>query len=46
MTGVELLREIYERIPTIRIIPMGFADSEATIQAINDGHIYGYVNKP
>lgn len=47
MTGVELLREIYERHPeTIRIILTGFADSEATIQAINDGHIYGYVNKP
>ena len=47
MTGVELLREIYERYPeTIRIILTGFADSEATIQAINDGHIYGYVNKP
>jgi len=24
----------------------GFADSEATIQAINDGHVYAYVNKP
>ena len=47
MTGVELLREIYERHPeTVRIILTGFADSEATIQAINDGHIYGYVNKP
>ncbi len=47
MTGVELLRETYERFPeTIRIILTGFADSEATIQAINDGHIYGYVNKP
>lgn len=47
MTGVELLREVYERYPdTIRIILTGFADSEATIQAINDGHIYGYVNKP
>lgn len=47
MTGVELLREIYERYPeTIRIILTGFADSDATIQAINDGHIYGYVNKP
>jgi CheY-like chemotaxis protein len=47
MTGVELLREIYDRYPeTIRIILTGFADSEATIKAINDGHIYGYVNKP
>ena len=47
MTGVELLKEVYERFPeTVRIILTGFADSEATIQAINDGHIYGYVNKP
>ena len=47
MTGVELLREVYERYPdTVRIILTGFADSEATIKAINDGHIYGYINKP
>jgi CheY-like chemotaxis protein len=47
MTGVELLKEVYERYPeTVRIILTGFADSEATIKAINDGHIYGYVNKP
>ena len=47
MTGVELLKEVYARFPeTVRIILTGFADSEATIKAINDGHIYGYVNKP
>ena len=47
MTGVELLREIYERFPeSVRIILTGFADSDAMIQAINDDHIYGYVNKP
>ncbi len=47
MTGVELLSEVYERFPeTVRIILTGFADSGATIKAINDGHIYGYVNKP
>lgn len=47
MTGVELLRRVYERFPeTVRIILTGFADTEATIKAINDGHIYGYVNKP
>jgi len=47
MTGVELLKEVYEKFPeTVRIILTGFADSEATIKAINDGHIYGYVNKP
>lgn len=47
MTGVELLKRVYESFPeTVRIILTGFADSEATIKAINDGHIYGYVNKP
>jgi len=47
MTGVELLKKVYARFPeTVRIILTGFADSEATIQAINDGHIYGYINKP
>ncbi|HKK51207.1 MAG TPA: response regulator [Myxococcota bacterium] len=47
MTGVELLKRVYDRFPeTVRIILTGFADSEATIQAINDGHIYGYINKP
>jgi PAS domain S-box-containing protein len=47
MSGVELLRQTCERFPeTIRIILTGFADAEATIQAINDGRIYGYVNKP
>jgi FixJ family two-component response regulator len=47
MTGVELLKEVYARFPqTVRIILTGFADSEATIKAINDGHIYGYINKP
>lgn len=47
MTGVELLKQVYDRFPTtVLIILTGFADSEATIKAINDGHIYGYLNKP
>jgi CheY-like chemotaxis protein len=47
MTGVELLKEIYERYPdTVRIMLTGFADTDATIQAINDGHVYAYINKP
>ncbi len=47
MTGVELLREAYKRHPeTVRIILTGFADSDATIQAINDGHVYAYLSKP
>jgi len=47
MTGVEFLAEASERHPeTVRIMLTGFADAEATIQAINDGHVYAYVNKP
>lgn len=47
MTGVEFLREVYERHPdTVRIMLTGFADSNATIKAINDGHIYAYLDKP
>jgi PAS domain S-box-containing protein len=47
MTGVDLLKQVYDRFPeTVRIILTGFADSEATVKAINDGHIYGYINKP
>ena len=47
MTGVDLLKQVYERFPeTVRIILTGFTDSETTVKAINDGHIYGYVNKP
>ncbi len=47
MTGVELLKAIYTRHPqTVRVMLTGFADSDATVQAINDGHIYAYINKP
>ena len=46
-TGVEFLSQVYEQHPsTTRIILTGFADMEATIQAINDGHVYAYVTKP
>jgi len=47
MTGVEFLARVVERHPeTTRIMLTGFADMEATIQAINEGHVYAYVNKP
>jgi len=47
MTGVEFLAEASKRHPeTVRIMLTGFADADATIQAINDGHVYAYVNKP
>jgi FixJ family two-component response regulator len=47
MTGVEFLARVYDRFPhTVRIILTGFADMDATISAINDGHVYAYVTKP
>ena len=47
MTGSEFLAEVYARHPeTSRIILTGFADMASTVQAINDGHVYAYVNKP
>jgi CheY-like chemotaxis protein len=47
MTGVEFLAEVFQRHPaTVRIILTGFADMDATIGAINDGHVYAYVTKP
>ena len=47
MTGIEFLAAAAQRHPdTVRIMLTGFADAEATIQAINDGQVYAYVNKP
>jgi FixJ family two-component response regulator len=47
INGVELLAQVVESHPdTVRIMLTGFADADATIQAINDGHIYAYINKP
>ncbi len=47
MTGVEFLAKVFERHPTtVRIILTGFADMDAIIRAINDGHVYAYITKP
>ncbi len=47
MTGVEFLTHVFRRSPaTARIILTGFADLEAIIKAINDGHVYAYITKP
>jgi FixJ family two-component response regulator len=47
MTGVEFLSKVFEHHPTtVRIILTGFADMDATIGAINDGHVYAYITKP
>ena len=47
MTGVEFLARVCEKHPTTtRIILTGFADMEAILRAINDGHVYAYITKP
>jgi CheY-like chemotaxis protein len=47
MTGVEFLSRVVARSPaTQRIILTGFADMNAIIRAINDGHVYAYITKP
>ncbi len=47
MTGVEFLSKVFEMDPTTtRIILTGFADMDAIIRAINDGHVYAYITKP
>ncbi len=47
MSGVEFLSEVCKRHPsTVRMILTGFADMDAIIQAINDGHVYAYITKP
>ncbi len=47
MTGVEFLSRVFERHPeAVRIILTGFADMDAIIKAINDGHVYAYITKP
>jgi CheY-like chemotaxis protein len=47
MSGVEFLSEVFRRSPaTVRMILTGFADMDAIIEAINDGHVYAYITKP
>jgi CheY-like chemotaxis protein len=47
MTGVEFLARVFKRSPaTQRSILTGFADMNAIIRAINDGHVYAYITKP
>jgi CheY-like chemotaxis protein len=47
MSGVEFLKEVWKRHPsTVRMILTGFADMDAIIESINDGHVYAYITKP
>lgn len=47
MTGTELLRQAREISPdTVRILLTGYADADAAVDAVNDGEIFRYINKP
>ena len=47
MTGVEFLAEASQRFPhTQRILLTGYTEVEGLIDAINAGHVFGYLSKP
>jgi response regulator RpfG family c-di-GMP phosphodiesterase len=47
MNGAQFLAKVREQEPdTIRMILSGQADLEATIAAVNEGHIYRFLTKP
>ncbi len=47
MNGAEFLSRVAKDRPAImRLLLTGHAEMDAAIQAINDGHIFGYYNKP
>lgn len=47
MTGIQLLAHIRETSPdTVRIMLTGFADVEASIAAVNEGHVFRFLTKP
>ena len=47
MTGDELLREVSRKYPeTIRIVLSAFSEDDLVMNAINEGHIWGFIHKP
>lgn len=47
MSGAEFLAEVADTYPeTIRILMTGYSDLESTIQAVNQGRIHHYIQKP
>jgi response regulator RpfG family c-di-GMP phosphodiesterase len=47
MTGAQFLAQVRQTQPdTIRMILSGQADLKATIEAVNEGHIYRFLSKP
>ena len=47
MTGVNFLRRVKQRHPdATRLLFTGYADIKAVVDAINEGHVFRYVEKP
>jgi response regulator RpfG family c-di-GMP phosphodiesterase len=47
MNGAQFLAKVREQAPdTVRMILSGQADFQATIAAVNEGHIYRFLSKP
>ena len=47
ITGVQLLTKVRARYPqAVRMLFTGFADLEAIIASINQGHIFRFIKKP
>jgi response regulator RpfG family c-di-GMP phosphodiesterase len=47
VTGVELLKNVRHRHPhAVRVLFTGFADLDAIVEAINQGHIFKFLKKP
>ncbi len=47
MSGLELFKIVKERYPeVIRIMLTGNAEQQTAVDAINEGHVYQFINKP
>jgi signal transduction histidine kinase len=47
MTGTELLQIVSKEYPEVRrFLLTAFTDFETVVEAVNKGHIHGYINKP
>ncbi len=47
MSGIDLLKRVFQVSPdTIRVVLTAYPDLQEVIEAVNLGHIYGYITKP
>ncbi len=47
MNGIQLLTKIEERWPdTVRVMLTGNADQHTAVEAVNQGHVFRFLNKP